>query len=99
MTAVPLDVSFNSRSRWSLYAPKIRSLRDCGRSEPVKNAAFVGAIVGVHHAIGITGLGPSWFVLWGDGGGGHVADGPHPWWVPAVQKLPSSFELGAVSVS
>src|SRR5436190_23390925 len=78
-TAVPSDVSVSSRSRWSLYAPNIRWFRDCGNRDPVKNAAFVGAIVRAHQSIGSTGLGPSWFVFAGGGGGVvHVSEGPHP---------------------
>jgi len=62
-----------------LNAPNIRWFRDCGKSNPVKNAAFVGAIVGVHQSSGIVGLGPSRFVLvGGDGGVLHVAFGPQP---------------------
>src|SRR6266511_422930 len=78
-TAVPSDVSVSSRTRWSLYAPNIRWFRDGGRRDRLKNAALVGAIVGTpHHAIGITGLGPSRFVLAIDGGIVHVAEGPQP---------------------
>src|SRR6266571_7367151 len=78
-TEVPSAERARSRSRASLYAPNIRSFRDCGRREPVKNAAFVGAIVGVHQSRGMTGLGPSWFVFAGGCGGvEHVAAGPQP---------------------
>src|SRR6266540_5798835 len=77
-TAVPSDVSASSRTRWSLYAPTIRWFRDCGSRDPVKNAAFVGAIVDAHQSIGRTGLGPSRFVLAMDAGIVHVHDGPQP---------------------
>src|SRR2546427_9908309 len=78
-TVVPSAERTRSRSRASLYAPNIRSFRECGRREPGENAAFVGAIVGVHQSSGMKGLGPSWFVLPGAGGGvEHVAAGPQP---------------------
>src|SRR5919198_24219 len=46
---------------------------------PTQNAAPVGAVGGVNHASGITGLGPSWLVLAGGGGGvEHVSCDPQP---------------------
>src|SRR2546430_6607563 len=66
-TVIPSAERTRSRSRASLYAPNIRPFRDCGNKEPVKNAAFVGAIVGVHQSRGMTGLGPSFFFQAEDG--------------------------------
>src|SRR2546428_14031833 len=83
-TEVPSAERARSRSRASLYAPNIRSFRDCGNKEPVKNAAFVGAMVGVHQSRGMTELGPSWFVLPGAGGGvGRLAAVARPGMSPA----------------
>src|SRR3989442_4524128 len=98
-TVIPSAERTRSRSRASLYAPNIRSFRDCGNKEPVKNAAFVGAIVGVHQSRGMTGLGPSWFVLPGAGGGvEHVAAGTPAEGMPAGKKPTTSLELCATSV-
>src|SRR5438270_2570299 len=66
-----------------LYAPKksVPSLE--GSPQPTQNAVPVGAMVGVNHASGIVGLGPSWLVFAGGGGGDEqVSCGPIRSWRP-----------------
>src|SRR5437879_11958336 len=68
-TVVPSAERTRSRSLASLYAPNIRSFRDCGNKEPVTNASLVGAMVGVNQSKGMTGLGPAWLEIPGAAGG------------------------------
>src|SRR2546422_6587661 len=82
-----------------LYAPKKRVPSLEGSAHPTQNASPVGAMVGVNHASGITGLGPSWLVFAGGGGGvAHVSCGPHPKFAPLAIRLISSLHSGPFSV-
>src|SRR5690242_15032104 len=71
-----------------------------GIPQLTQNATPTGAIVGVNHFSGRTGLGPSWFVFAGGWGGvEHVSWMPHPSLLPLMIRFSSSLHSGPFSVS
>src|SRR5204863_4700087 len=65
---------------------------------PWQNSVPTGVTVGVNHARGRIGFGPSWFVFcgaWPE----HVSCGPQPKFPPSTIRLISSLQLGPASVS